>query len=146
MQIGKIFASPQSWVICYTKPMEEKGRSRYHRILSFKYAFEGIYAAVKEEPNLKFHLLAALVVILAGLYFNISRFDWIVVFLLIGLVLTLELTNTAIEAIVDSFTPDQHPRAKYAKDISAGAVLILSLVSAVAGLIIFLPYITAWLS
>ncbi len=123
----------------------ESSRRRF-RILSFKYAFEGIYAAIKEEPNLKFHLFAAFVVILAGLYFNISRFDWIVVILLIALVLTLEMTNTAIEAVVDSFTEAQHPRAKYAKDISAGAVLILSLAAAAAGLIIFLPYIFSWLS
>ncbi|KKS64376.1 hypothetical protein A3A14_02200 [Candidatus Daviesbacteria bacterium RIFCSPLOWO2_01_FULL_43_38] len=121
-------------------------RKHKFRILSFKYAFEGIYAAVKEEPNLKFHILSAFVVILAGLYFNISRFDWIVVILLIALVLTLEMTNTAIEAVVDSFTEAQHPRAKYAKDISAGAVLILSLAAAAAGLIIFLPYIFSWLS
>lgn len=123
----------------------ETGRRKF-RILSFKYAFEGIYTAIKEEPNLKFHILAAFAVILAGLYFNISRFDWIVIILLIALVLTLEMTNTAIEAIVDSFTEAQHPRAKYAKDISAGAVLILSLAAATAGLIIFLPYIFSWLS
>ena len=105
-----------------------------------------VSSSVKEEPNLKFHILSAFVVILAGLYFNISRFDWIVVILLIALVLTLEMTNTAIEAVVDSFTEAQHPRAKYAKDISAGAVLILSLAAAAAGLIIFLPYIFSWLS
>lgn len=126
--------------------MEPRVRSPYRRILSFKYALEGIYTAIKEEPNLKFHLLAALAVIIAGLYFNITRFDWIVVTILIALVLTLELTNTAVEAIVDSFTDQQHPRAKYAKDISAGAVLVLTVAAAIAGLIIFIPYIKAWLS
>ena len=114
---------------------------RKFRILSFKYAIEGIAAGIKEEPNIKFHLLAALAVIFAGVYFSISRLDWIVVIILIALVLSLELTNTAIEAVVDSFTETQHPRAKYAKDISAGAVLILSLAAAAAGLLIFLPYI-----
>lgn len=124
--------------------MEQKTRFRYHHILSFKYAFEGIYTAIKEEPNFKFHLLASLIVITAGIFFQITTFDWIIVILLIALVLTLELTNTAIEAVVDSFTEEQHPRAKYAKDISAGAVLILTIAAAAVGLIIFLPYIKSW--
>jgi len=119
----------------------DKGRSRYHRILSFKYALEGISAGIKEEPNLKFHFLFAGLVILAGAILQITRSDWMIIIVLIGLVLTAEMTNTALEAIVDSFTQDQHPRAKYAKDISAGAVLIVAITSAVLGLIIFLPYL-----
>lgn len=125
--------------------METKKRSRYHHILSFKYAFEGIIAAVKEEPNLKFHIITALLVIVLGFYFQISFPDWIIITLLISLVLTLELTNTAIEAVVDSFTEQQHPRAKYAKDISAAAVLVISIAAAVIGLIIFLPYFLPWI-
>lgn len=119
----------------------QKPRSRFHHILSFKYAFEGIYSAFREEPNLKFHFFFALLVIAAGFYFQITALDWIIVIILIGLVLTLELTNTAIEAIVDSFTPDQHPRAKYAKDIGAAAVLITAITSVIVGLIIFFPYL-----
>lgn len=115
------------------------------RLLSFKYAFVGIKDAVKEEPNFKFHLLFALLVIAAGFYFNISREDWILVTIMIGLVLVGELTNTAIEAIVDSFTIAQHPKARYAKDIAAGAVLILSIVAVIGGIIIFLPYLYPYL-
>ncbi len=115
--------------------------SRFHRILSFKYAFEGLYAAFKEEPNLKFHFFFALLVITAGFYFQISSLDWIFIIIMTGLVLTLELTNTAIEAIVDSFTPEQHPRAKYAKDIGAAAVLITAISASIVGIIIFLPYL-----
>lgn len=125
--------------------MEPKSRPRNHHILSFKYAFDGICAAIREEPNLKFHIAAALLVLAMGYYFQISLPDWMIVILLIGLVVTLELTNTAIEAVVDSFTPDQHPRAKYAKDIAAGAVLIASLTATVVGAIIFLPYILPWI-
>jgi diacylglycerol kinase len=117
-------------------------RARFHhRVLSFKYAFEGITAAVKEEPNLRFHLGFAFLVLLVAFYFQISALDWIIVVIMIGLVLTLELTNTAIEAVVDSFTEEQHPRAKYAKDISAAAVLIAAISAVIVGLIIFLPYI-----
>ena len=111
------------------------------RILSFKYAFDGIWAAFKEEPNLKLHFLAGIGVILAGLILNISARDWVLVVILIGLVISVELTNAAIEAVVDSFTVEHHPGAKKAKDISAGAVLVVAIMSAIAGLIIFLPYV-----
>ncbi len=115
----------------------------YHqRILSFKYAFEGIIEAIKEEPNLKFHLLAGFLVILAGIFLNFSKLDWVLIIILIGFVISVELTNTAVEAVVDAFTDKTHPEAKLAKDISAGAVLVVAITSAVAGIIIFLPYLS----
>ena len=111
-------------------------------ILSFKYAYEGLVAALKEEPNLKLHFLAGALVIILGLYLNISKSDWLILIILIGFVIAVELTNTAIEAVVDGLTKEHHPAAKIAKDISAGAVLVSSITAAVAGIIIFLPYIT----
>lgn len=112
------------------------------RILSFKYAFEGIFAALKQEPNLKIHFLFALLVVTLGFFLNISQTDWIIIILVIGFVLAVELTNTAIEKAVDVFTDKEHPGAKYAKDISAGAVLVAAITSAIVGLLIFLPYMT----
>ncbi len=112
----------------------------YHRILSFKYALEGIWAAFKEEPNLKIHFIISVLVMLLGFYLKISKFDWIVIVITIGIVISVELTNTAIEVVVDSFTGTYHPGAKKAKDISAGAVLIVSIMAAVVGLLVFLPY------
>lgn len=126
--------------------MAEEFQPKRGRLLSFKYAFVGLKDAVKEEPHLKFHLSFALLVVAFGFYFNISRLDWITVIILIGLVLTAELTNTAIEAVVDSFTQREHPTAKYAKDIASGAVLILAIVSVITGAIIFLPYLLPYLS
>lgn len=111
-----------------------------NRALSFKYAFEGIWIALKEEPNLKFHLLAMTLVIILGLYLNIPAFDWLILALTIGVVISLELTNTAIEEVVDSFTDHEHPSAKKAKDVAAGAVLIASVMAVIIGLVIFLPY------
>lgn len=111
------------------------------RVLSFKNAFEGITAALKEEPNLKFHILAALGAILLAFFLQISARDWIFILLLIGFVISVELTNTAIEVIVDYLIKEEHLGAKLAKDISAGAVLITAITSAVVGLIIFLPYL-----
>lgn len=112
-----------------------------HRILSFKYAFEGILAALKEEPNLKIHFLIAVLVLGLSFFLKISKQDWIAVIILIGLVFTIELTNTAIEAVVDAFIDKEHPGAKLAKDISAGAVLVVALTAAISGIFIFLPYL-----
>lgn len=111
------------------------------RALSFKYALEGIVTALKDQPNLKFQFCVALIILSLGYYFSIPRFEWLILILTIGLVLTLELTNTAIEEVVDSFTDQVHPAAKKAKDVAAGAVLIASITSIAIGLIIFLPYI-----
>lgn len=115
--------------------------SKKFHILSFKYAWEGILAALKEEPNLKIHFIIAVLVLFASFLLKISRQDWIIVLILIGFVFAVELTNTAIEAIVDAFTSSEHPGAKLAKDISAGAVLIAVLTAVVSGIIIFTPYI-----
>lgn len=112
-----------------------------NRILSFKHAFIGIWVALKEEPNLKFHLLAVLAVSLLGIYLNISNIEWLILILTMGLVISLELTNTAIEELVDSFTEDEHPGAKKAKDVAAGAVLLASITAVIIGVLIFLPYL-----
>lgn len=111
------------------------------RVLAFKYAFEGLTAAIKQEPNLKLHLIVYLLVVSAGIYFDITKMEWILVVVLSGLVFSVEMTNTAIEAVVDSFTQRQHPGAKMAKDISAAAVLVVALAAAIVGIIIFLPYL-----
>ncbi|OGE18196.1 hypothetical protein A3F00_02795 [Candidatus Daviesbacteria bacterium RIFCSPHIGHO2_12_FULL_37_11] len=114
----------------------------YHkRILSFKYALDGIGIAFKEEPNFKLHILIALAVILLSYLLKITRIEWMIVITLIGFVLSLELANKAIEEIIDSFTEEEHPKAKLAKDVSAGFVLVAAITSAAAGIIIFIPYI-----
>lgn len=115
----------------------------HRRILSFKYAAAGIWTALRDEPNLKFHFLVMWLVILMGFYFDISTIAWIAVIFSIGLVIALELTNTAIEEIVDSFTDKSHPGAKRAKDIASGAVLVVSITAVIIGIIIFLPYLVS---
>ncbi|MCL5784743.1 MAG: diacylglycerol kinase family protein, partial [Patescibacteria group bacterium] len=89
----------------------------------------------------KIGLLEAVFVTLAGLYLHISKPDWIIIIILIGLVLSAELGNSAVESIVDSFTQEHHPQAKLAKDFSAGSVVIVIIASAIVGLMIFLPYL-----
>ena len=113
---------------------------------SFGYALAGFASAIQTETNWKIGLAESLVVILASWYLNISKYDWIVVIILIGLVLSAELFNSAIEKTVDLLTSDQHPGAKLVKDFSAGAVVIIIIASAIVGVMIFLPYFEKWLT
>lgn len=94
---------------------------------------------------MKFHFFVSLVVVALALVLKLSKSDWISIIFLIGFVISLELTNTAIEAVVDAFTDKEHPGAKMAKDIAAGAVLVAALTSMILGTIIFLPYIKPWI-
>lgn len=113
--------------------------------MSFKYAIEGLVTALRDQPNLVFQFFIALIVLVLGLYFHIRKAEWLIITLTIGFVVAFELTNTAIEEIVDSFTDKAHPAAKKAKDVAAAAVLIASLTAAIVGLLIFLPYLTVFL-
>ena len=106
---------------------------------SLAFALAGVRHALHSQRNLRIHVTVAAVVIIAGFVLRINRTEWAVVVTLIALVIGLELLNTAIEALVDLTSPESHPLAKVAKDTSAGAILIVSLGSAAAGLIIFLP-------
>lgn len=116
--------------------------SKQFGILSFKYAFEGLVFAFKKEPNLKLHVFIGVVVLFLSLLLKISKSDFLIIILTIGFVITIELTNTAIETVVDEFTNKEHPGAKLAKDISAGAVLAAAVTAAITGLLVFLPYLT----
>ena len=108
---------------------------------SFKYAFEGILSALKTEQNLKIHFIVVILVIIAGIVFKITKAEWIVCIILFGFVITTELINTAIETTVDIAMPQKNDKAKLAKDISAGAVVISAITSVIVGLIIFVPYL-----
>ena len=110
-------------------------------INSFKYAFTGIITAFKTEQNMKIHLLIALAVILMGILLKISKLEWITCLFAIIIVLAAELFNTAIETIVDMITKEKNEKAKIAKDVSAGAVLISAIGVALVGFIIFWPKI-----
>jgi undecaprenol kinase len=111
------------------------------RINSFRYALNGLKTALKDQPNFLIHCLIGSIAIAMGAFFDIAQVDWLVLFLVIGIVLTVELTNTAIEEIVNSFTDQIHPAAKKAKDVAAAAVLVSSISAVIIGLIIFLPYL-----
>lgn len=110
-------------------------------INSFKYAIQGILVSFKTEKNMKIHILIVILVILAGILLKISKLEWIICIILFSLVIAGELFNTTIETIVDMITLEKNEKAKIAKDISAGAVLVLSLGAAIIGFMIFIPKI-----
>ena len=112
---------------------------------SFLHAYEGINYAITKERNMHIHVAFSVVVIAAGAFFRISYCEWLICLGLIGLVISLEMINTAIEAIVDMITTKEDPNAKVAKDTAAGAVLVSSCISALIGFAIFLPKIFEFL-
>ena len=101
----------------------------------------GIKSAIKSERNMKIHVLATLIVIALGFILGLEPLEWVVCIFSIVIVIGGEMLNTAIEAIVDLVSPNINPLAKKAKDIAAGAVLVLAIGALVVGLIIFIPKI-----
>lgn len=91
------------------------------------------------ERNFRIHTFIGLLVVLTGILFRLSTFEWLSIILVIGLVLVAEIFNSAIEKLLDYLNPAIHPSAKIIKDLSAGAVLASALVAIVVGLIIFFP-------
>ena len=114
-------------------------------INSFKYAFQGVAQTYRGEQNLRIHIAIATLVILFGFLLKISYLEWLVCLVLIGLVLMAEFINTAIEYVVDLISPDPHPLAKAAKDTASAGVLMMAIISATIGLIIFIPKIVEWI-
>lgn len=104
---------------------------------AFRNAWDGVLASLKTERNLRFHTAAAIVVILAALYFRLPARDVAVLLLVIALVITAEMINTAIEAAVDLAAPEWHRMAKMAKDAAAGAVLVAAAFAVFIGVLLF---------
>jgi len=111
------------------------------RIESFKFAFAGIGHFVKSEPNVIIHLIAAVLVVILGFYFEISTTEWCFIVFAIASVLGAEAFNTSIEYLTDLVSPDYHKLAGKTKDVAAAAVLLVAIGAAIVGLIIFLPKI-----
>lgn len=108
---------------------------------SFKYAIEGIWTSFKTERNMKIHIFLMILVIIAGIILKINKSEWIICIILFAIVIGSELFNTSIETIVDMVMPEKNEKAKIAKDVSAGAVLVVAIGAAIIGLVIFVPRI-----
>lgn len=102
-----------------------------HQINSFKVAFKGIWYVIKSESHLRFHIIAGLYVIFFSFFYPLTKTQWGIIILLISSVITAEIFNTAIEEVCNLNTQSYDPVVKIAKDVAAGAVLILT-VAAVA--------------
>lgn len=104
---------------------------------SFLFAVQGFRTTLRQERNIKVMLVAGACTIVAGFIVGLDATSWAVVLTCCGTVISAELFNTAIEKVVDLVSPEFHPLAGQAKDISAAAVWVLSLVVAVVGIIVF---------
>lgn len=120
---------------------------RIRRLLaSFHYAIQGLSYAVKSQRNLKIHLVFASIAIGLSWLLEIPKLELLFILVVIGLVIALELVNTAIEAAIDLVTTDWHPLAKIAKDVAAGSVLVAVILAIIIGLYIFIPAMLAALN
>lgn len=104
---------------------------------SFGYAWTGVKQAVRHEQNLKIHLIIAVAVITLSIALNVPFVEKLILLVVIGIVISLEMINTALERIVDLVTKEYHPLARVVKDVSAGAVLIFSIFAVIIGILIF---------
>ena len=121
--------------------MKQQAFSISKRFKSFGFAFNGLRILLLEEHNSRIHLLAAVVVVIAGYLFKISALEWMAIVFAIGGVIVLEIINSAIENIADFISPGQHDQIKKIKDLSAAAVLVGAITALVIGLIVFVPKI-----
>jgi diacylglycerol kinase len=125
----------------YNIRMEKNFRTATTFSESSKHAIKGILTILKNERNFRIQLVIAVGVVALGFLLQLSRIDWIGVSFLIALVLVSEAFNSVIEAVCDTVSKDYRVNIKYAKDVSAGAVLVSSILSIILGMVIFLPYI-----
>ncbi len=109
---------------------------------SFNSAINGIINTVRTERNMKIHLVAAILVLIACFFFDISKMEFLILAITITMVMAAEVVNTAIEAVVDMSTNYYHPLAKIAKNAAAGAVLITAINAVIVGYVIFWDKLT----
>jgi diacylglycerol kinase (ATP) len=108
---------------------------------SFVTGFIGLAHVIRSEMNMRIHCVAAAAAVIAGFAFGLVAWEWVAVLFCVGLVLSAECMNTALERLADRVSLERHPLIKHAKDGASGAVLVLAMTSAIVGSIVFLPKI-----
>jgi len=108
-------------------------------IISFKYAFEGLFYVLRTQKHMRFHFMAAILALIVGMWAGLSKLEVLFLFFTISLVLVAEMLNTCLEAMIDMVTDEFHPLAKITKDVAAGGVMIASINAIVVGVMLFLP-------
>ncbi|QCE43299.1 diacylglycerol kinase [Psychroserpens sp. NJDZ02] len=119
--------------------MSKKEPFIINRLKSVGYAFKGMLLLLKTEASIKIQFCIAIIMTIGGFYFEISSTEWIMQCFAIGLVMSVEGVNTAIEAIADFIHPEHHEKIGFIKDIAAGAVFIASIAASIIGCIIYIP-------
>ena len=113
----------------------------YGRWIGAGYAIKGAWILLKTEPSIQVQAVIAIVMTAAGFLFDITRTEWLFQIIAIGMIMSLEGLNTAIEAIADFIHPEFHTKIGHIKDVAAGAVFITAITATIIGLIIYIPYI-----
>lgn len=116
------------------------------RMLSFKFAFTGLFDLLKGEINFQIHLACFAIVLGLGFSFSINHYEWAILLIVSSIVIVSEALNTSIEYVVDLVSPNYHKIAKKAKDVSAAAALLAAIFAAIIGIIIFYPYFMSMIS
>lgn len=111
------------------------------RLKSLKYAVLGAYKLITTEHSVMVQFSLGILMTIAGFYFEISKTDWLFQTMAVGLVLSIEGLNTAVEKIADFIHPDFHDKIGFIKDIAAGAVFFAAVAAIAVGLIIYIPII-----
>ncbi|MDO9153764.1 MAG: diacylglycerol kinase family protein [Paludibacter sp.] len=112
---------------------------KYRFIRSLLFALKGVQHVLVTEANMRIHLIFTVLVIICGFIFKISGTEWMLCLMCFGLVISMEMMNTAIEKYIDFISLKHHAAAGHVKDIAAGAVLISAFIAAIVGLMIFVP-------
>ncbi len=115
------------------------------RLRSFTYAFKGIADVVLHQANMQIHVVVMLLVLFIAFLLPLHALEWAVLLICMGMVLSAELFNSALEYLTDLVSPDYHPLAGKAKDAAAGAVLICAFVAVLVGLLILGPKLMIFL-
>jgi len=127
-------------------PYHSSDRSEWEKFVAgFGYAFSGLGYALRTQRNARVHVVIASLAIITGILLHISAVEFAIIFIAITGVFIAETFNTVIEICVDLASPDYHPLAKIAKDVSAGAVLVSAILAIIIGLFIFSPHLRALL-
>jgi len=108
---------------------------------SFGYSLEGFLHALRQNRNLRIHLIVAMVVVILSIFFRINKYEMSILGVVVLLVISSEMINTAIEEMVNLITQEHRKEARIAKDVAAGMVLVAAVGSVIIGSIIFTPYI-----
>jgi len=124
----------------YGLQLEEPVSWMTTRIASFGYAMRGVWQLFSQETHAQIHLLATVLVLVAGFITGLQRWEWVALIVCIALVVALEGMNTALEALADALHPGHHPMVGKAKDVAAGAVLVCALAAVVVACLVFLPH------